>query len=670
MREQKIWGIDNPPVVAVLGTEAQTGELVEELDAEGGYRIEHLSDPETALDRLDRRPAVDCLWIEQGSDGGDSEAFVREVVDRDDEGSIVFAATDGSEALAAAVTSAGATEYVHSGATLADHVETVQTAVDRGISRRYDAFKRSALDSMLTEFNIAMYGKDRQARHVIYADVPGSRDPEEVFGKTDAEAHSYTKEEAEETMADDMTVIEDHKRIRCRSESFEGSSDGLEAWKVPWTKDGETQGLVGLTYDVNHLKKRESELLRQIARLQQIPDYVNHDLKNQLSIAEGYLELTEVEKDEALETVGKALDRMGELLDDFHSLATQDLDTDTGGEERPLLLADLIEDLWEYVATDESILDIAIEPGTWLTADESQVRPLLKNLLGNAIDHAGPDVTVRVGTTENGFYIEDDGPGIPPDERDQVFEQGYTTSTEGTGLGLAIVNESARLHEWDISVTEGDLGGARFVVDGCLIGTPLPGEQAGEPFQPTESVDIGDVEVDGSATGSDGSYEVTGAGRNIWNYVNQFHFLQTPVEGDVRIQGRVTDIEVVSDYSKAGLMIRSSLKEDAAYGFLANIADEMAEVDWRQEEGTGGRNFPVGGLGSEYDWFRVDRLGDQITCSISADGDHWEFIDRRAVELEEPIHVGLAVCSVSQSVPITAHFEDVTIRPLSPTDPE
>lgn len=670
MREQKIWDIDDPPVIVVLGTGAQAGELVAQLDEEGEYRVEQLSNPKVALDRLDERPAVDCLWIEQGNTSGNDKALVREAVDRDDEGSVVFAATNGSEALASAVTTAGATEYVHGGATVADHIETVQAAVDRGISRRYDAFKRSALDSMLTEFNIAMYGKDRQARHVIFADVSGSRDPEAVFGKTDAEAHSYTEEEVERTMADDMSVVEDRKRIRRKRESFEGNSEGLEAWKVPWTKDGEIQGLVGLTYDVFHLKQRESELLRQIARLQQIPDYINHDLKNQLSIAEGYLELTEAEKDEALETVGKALERMGELLDDFHSLATQDLDTDTGGEERPLLLADFVEGLWEYVATDESTLEIMVEPGTWLTADEAQARPLLKNLLGNAIDHAGPDVTVRVGTTENGFYIEDDGAGIPPEDREQVFEQGYTTSTEGTGLGLAIVNESARLHEWDVSVTEGDLGGARFVVDGCLIGTPLPGEQAGEPFQPTESLDVGSVEVEGSATGSDGSYEVTGAGRNIWNHTNRFHFLQTPVEGDVRIQGRVTDIEVVSEYSKAGLMIRSSLDEDAAYGFLANVAGEMAEVDWRQEDGDAGRNHPVGGLGPEYEWFRVDRLGDQVTCSISTDGEHWEFIDRRTVALDELIYVGLAVCSVSQAVPTTAHFEDVTIRPLSPVDPE
>ena len=56
-----------------------------------------------------------------------------------------------------------------------------------------------------------------------------------------------------------------------------------------------------------------------------------------------------------------------------------------------------------------------------------------------------------------------DGPGIPADDRDQVFESGYTTG-EGTGLGLAIAKTVAEAHGWTVSITEGDAGGARFVV--------------------------------------------------------------------------------------------------------------------------------------------------------------------------------------------------------------
>jgi signal transduction histidine kinase len=61
-----------------------------------------------------------------------------------------------------------------------------------------------------------------------------------------------------------------------------------------------------------------------------------------------------------------------------------------------------------------------------------------------------------------GFAVADDGPGIPEDERDDVFDHGFTTAEDGTGFGLAIVERIAQAHGWSVSVTEGRDGGARF----------------------------------------------------------------------------------------------------------------------------------------------------------------------------------------------------------------
>jgi signal transduction histidine kinase len=55
-------------------------------------------------------------------------------------------------------------------------------------------------------------------------------------------------------------------------------------------------------------------------------------------------------------------------------------------------------------------------------------------------------VTVRVGQLPEGFYVEDNGPGIPENEREQVFGYGHTTSEEGTGFGLSIVATIADAH--------------------------------------------------------------------------------------------------------------------------------------------------------------------------------------------------------------------------------
>jgi len=84
------------------------------------------------------------------------------------------------------------------------------------------------------------------------------------------------------------------------------------------------------------------------------------------------------------------------------------------------------------------------------------------------IDHGGEDVTVRVGTREDGdgFYVADNGPGIPEAERDAVFASGYSTGEEGTGFGLAIVSEIVAAHDWEIDIAESAEGGARFDITG------------------------------------------------------------------------------------------------------------------------------------------------------------------------------------------------------------
>ena len=102
-------------------------------------------------------------------------------------------------------------------------------------------------------------------------------------------------------------------------------------------------------------------------------------------------------------------------------------------------------------------------------ADERRLKQLLENLLRNAVEHGGGDVTVRVGDLADGFFVADDGPGVPESERERVFETGYTTAEDGTGFGLSIVTDIVEAHDWEIRVTESDGGGGRFDVNGVDI---------------------------------------------------------------------------------------------------------------------------------------------------------------------------------------------------------
>ncbi len=71
---------------------------------------------------------------------------------------------------------------------------------------------------------------------------------------------------------------------------------------------------------------------------------------------------------------------------------------------------------------------------------------------------------MTIGDHSGGFYVADDGPGIPPEDRERAFETGYSTASEGTGFGLSIVKQIAEAHGWEISLTTSKDGGLRIEI--------------------------------------------------------------------------------------------------------------------------------------------------------------------------------------------------------------
>jgi signal transduction histidine kinase len=193
-------------------------------------------------------------------------------------------------------------------------------------------------------------------------------------------------------------------------------------------------------------------------RLEQFASVVSHDLRNPLNVAEGRLALAQEECDsEHLDGVENAHDRMWSLIDDLLNL-TRDGESIT--DKEPVGLSAIVNERWETVKTDGSRLDTTLD-GTIL-ANKTRVRQMFENLFRNAVEHGGDEVTVTVGKLKDGFFVEDDGAGIDPDDRQKVFDTDYSTTDEGTGLGLSIVKEIAETHDWQIRLSEGSEGGARF----------------------------------------------------------------------------------------------------------------------------------------------------------------------------------------------------------------
>jgi PAS domain S-box-containing protein len=166
---------------------------------------------------------------------------------------------------------------------------------------------------------------------------------------------------------------------------------------------------------------------------------------------------------EHLHDVELALDQMKTMVEDVLAVARED---SRAAETEPVDLAEFVERCWRDVPTGDATL--TVESDRTVSADRSQLGQLLGNLVRNAVEHGPEGVTVTVGDLEDGsgFYLEDDGPGVPAEKRDQVFEAGYTTSPDGTGFGLPIVKQIADSHGWDVAVTESRDGGARFEITG------------------------------------------------------------------------------------------------------------------------------------------------------------------------------------------------------------
>jgi len=207
---------------------------------------------------------------------------------------------------------------------------------------------------------------------------------------------------------------------------------------------------------------QEQKLRRQNERLERFAHVVSHDLRNPLGVAQGRIEL--IDDEEHAPIVATNLDRMEAIIDDVLTLAHEGQAVE---ETEPVDLEVLAANCWANVETAGAALSVS--DGLVVHADEGRLQQLLENLLRNSIEHVGDDVSITIGALSDGFYVADDGPGIDPDNREEIFEAGYTTNPDGTGFGLNIVEEIAAAHGWDVAIADSEDGGARFEFSGVRI---------------------------------------------------------------------------------------------------------------------------------------------------------------------------------------------------------
>ncbi|WP_200531001.1 PAS domain-containing protein [Halorubrum sp. LN27] len=227
--------------------------------------------------------------------------------------------------------------------------------------------------------------------------------------------------------------------------------------------DGSVSEWVGFQEDITAFKQREAALQRQNERLDAFAGIVSHDLRNPLNVAQGRVDMArELAEDPShLDAAADALDRIESIVEHTLTLAREG---ETVGDPEPVAIGRIAADSWETVDTGSASL--SNEADGEVLADPDRLRNLFENLVRNSVEHAGDDVRIRVGDLPDGFFVEDDGPGIPDSIRDALFEPGESGIEGNTGFGLAIVQEIATAHGWTVEAVDAADGGARFEIRG------------------------------------------------------------------------------------------------------------------------------------------------------------------------------------------------------------
>lgn len=329
------------------------------------------------------------------------------------------------------------------------------------LSERYQAYVENTQDiiTVLTEDGEVAY-QSPAVEDVLGYGADQLRG-ESTFDYVHPDDQPKTAEALQELVADPETET---TKVEFRFEHSNGSWVWLESLGSEHA-GGEIDGYLVNSRDITDRKEYEKRLQTQNEQLDEFAGVVSHDLRNPLNTAAARLELAQDDLDTPHhEPIDRALDRMERIIDDVLWLARSGREI---GDTEPVDFRAAAESAWELVSgRDADALSFTgpTPPEIRIIADADRLDHLFENLFANAVEHGGPGVTVTVELTDNRFAIADDGPGIPEDERSDIFEAGFSTAADGSGFGLRIVQQVAQAHGWEIAVTESEADGARFEI--------------------------------------------------------------------------------------------------------------------------------------------------------------------------------------------------------------
>lgn len=271
---------------------------------------------------------------------------------------------------------------------------------------------------------------------------------------------------------DELLAIENGLDSVYKTEYKYESDDGSETyWFEARTQDtantDEIDGVIRTLREISERKETEEKLRAKNKKLDQFTSVITHDLRNPLGVAKGYTNLLIDNIDEDSDLMRYAdesissIDRMEEIITNMLTLTKSG---DITGVKKEIDLGSVISDAWKNIESRNATIENNLTE-VRVDGDKSSLQQCFENVLRNAIEHGGSDVTIRFDTYSDGVYVKDDGPGIDSGITDTIFEMGETTERSGTGYGLYITAKIIEEHGWDIRVNELVNDGARFDIE-------------------------------------------------------------------------------------------------------------------------------------------------------------------------------------------------------------
>ena len=437
--------------------------------ADERFEIVQATSASMGLDQLSQQ-TFDCVISDYDMPGCNGIEFLEKVRKKFRNLPFILFTGKGTEEIASDAISAGVTDYLQK-QTCTDQYTVLANSVSNAIEQEKQRRRYEAVFNQTYQFTglLDPDGTVLEANNTVLEF--GGLDRDEIVGQKMWELQLFqysqaTRERAQsavERAADGDSV---HHELHLQGADRVAIIDFSVRPVID--EQGSIIFLVPEGHDITERKEHEQAVQRERDQLNEFAGVVSHDIRNPLTVAEGRLELAQQEcESDHFSAIEKALNRIDRITEDVLWLAHEGRDL---GSIDAVVLHEMIDTTWNIVAdcvadaelhyVDDDFSTITIE------ADDDRLCQLLENLFGNAIEHGGEDVTVTVGAVDDGFYIEDDGPGIPEESRDDVFTAGYSTGEDGTGFGLSIVKRIAEAHEWEIHVLESAEGGVRFEITG------------------------------------------------------------------------------------------------------------------------------------------------------------------------------------------------------------